>query len=145
MSKKQVFLTHPDLEPEEKGVTFTKEGSVDGAGYRPIAAMVASFRKAGIRLEAFRAAEFSGDMELNPLHRYYVDPVDRDEAMQAAIARGKEAKQEFLKARRASIDKKRELFENEVQKMAAAIERRKNALSSQSRSEVPPQGQAPLE
>lgn len=127
MAKQEVFLIHPAFEREEIGVT-TRESSVDTAGYRSITQMVDTFTKAGIQLEVFRAAEFTGDMELNPMHRNYIDPVDRDNELARALERAKKAKQDFEEARKQALDKKKKAFEDEVERLHERIRRNKDAL-----------------
>lgn len=114
--------------------------AVDSAGYRPIAKMVEAFKKAGVQLEVFRAAEFSGDMEVSPLHRNYIDPVDRDEALQAALARAKQAKQDYDTARKAALDKRQLQRENEIIAVAEKLAARRRAnekASGPSSEDVP--------
>lgn len=129
-----VFLMHPDLVRDEVGIQFTKVGVVDSAGYRCIDAMVSSFQQAGMQLQAFRAAEFDGDLSLNPLHRQYVDPVDRDAAIKDAILRGKQASEDFKKARKLALDKKSKEREDEIVRVAERIRRARDARSVQSES-----------
>lgn len=123
---------HPAFVRDDVPIKIRKS-AVDGAGYRPIAAMVESFRQAGVKLDVFRAAEFAGDLEVSPLHRNYIDPVDRDEALQAALERARTAKKEYDVARRAALDKRAVQRENEIIAVAEklAARRRANAPSSE--------------
>lgn len=136
----KVSLTHPDLVHDEVQVVVPEYG-VDGAGYRPIAAMVETFKRAGVQLETFRAAEFSGDLSLNPLHRSYVDPVDRDEALKEALQRSRQAKKDFDNARRVALDKRVKEREDEIERVAERIRRRRDAQSR--KSEVPAEESSP--
>jgi len=124
-------MIHPKLQRKETAIVFKKKGNPDVAGYRTLAQQLASFQKAGLQLQAFRAAEFSGDLELNPLHRQYVDPVDRDEAIAEAIQRGKKAKEDFEKARGAALDRRKQQREDEIVRIAERIRRRRDGVPQQ--------------
>jgi len=129
---KPVFLVHPVYNRVASPIVFTKPGNVDSSGYRPIAQMVESFKKAGAQLMAFRAAEFTGDLAINPLHASYVDPVDRDAALEDAIARGKSARDDFTKARRAALDRKAQEQDDLVMRLAEKIARRRDVVQRSS-------------
>lgn len=126
--KAEVFGIHPVFDRPDFP-TAVEEGNVDSAGYRPIAAMVHQFREAGIQLEVFRSSEFDGDLEVNPLYRVYIDPVDRDKALTEAAARAEDAVKKFEEAKRAAIDKRNQQFEDRV---VAAAEARRRLADAQS-------------
>lgn len=126
----ELFLIHPAFNREEEKVVV-RHSSVDSAGYRTTAELVASFKQAGVQHMVFQQAEFDGDMEVSPLHRNYIDPVDRDEALQQAIERGKQAKRDYEKARRAALDKRKELREAEIIAVQERLRRLRNVPSKE--------------
>lgn len=138
----EMHLMHPAFDRPEYKRVLPSDSNVDSAGYRSIHQMVKSFQNAGIQLQAFRAAEYSGDLSVNPLHANYVDPVDRDSAIQDAIERGKRAREDFGVARRAALDRKAKMRDDEVMRIADAIQRRRDALSS--KTEVVSSESAPI-
>lgn len=110
------------------------EVAIDAAGYRTVQQMVIAAQRAGVQLQVFRAAEFDvfGDMTVNPLHRMYADPVDRDAAIQDAILRGKQAKKDFEDARRAALDKRKKEREDEMRRLAERLMEVRGAKAVQS-------------
>lgn len=132
-----VVLIHPAFKRDDELVAV-EEGNVDTAGYRTIAQLVDSFKQAGIQLEVFRAAEFDGDLEVNPLHRVYIDPVDRDRAIADALERGKKAMQEYEDLRRQAIDKNQKDLDNKIAEVAERLRRNREASQSVSSEAVPP-------
>lgn len=116
------------------------KSAVDTAGYRPIAAMVDSFNRAGVQLDIFRAAEFEGDLDISPLHRQYIDPVDRDEALLAALDRAKQAKSDFERARKVALDKRRVERENEIIRIAERLKGVRDGKVSFEAPEPPAEG-----
>jgi len=72
------------IQPEEQ------VDRVERAGYRSTEQMVASLMSAGQRLMAFRATEFTGDMNPGPFQGS-VDQVDLDARMDTVVKSGLEA------------------------------------------------------
>lgn len=130
---KGVFLKHPVFERDESLVTVSYS-AVDSAGYRQIGDLVHQFTQAGIQLHIFRAAEFAGDMSVSPMHRAFIDPVDRDKALLEAAERGKKARADYEVARRAALDKREQAIQTEIERVAERLRRSKDASSTQQSS-----------
>lgn len=141
MASENVFLTHPAFERKEVRCKADDKVGIDSAGYRPIHAMVLAFRKAGVQLQAFRAADFDGDMTVNPLHVMHVDRVDLDEAVQAAIIRGKKAREELQLARKRALDKQAQMRDAYIDELIAK-RRQRDGLPKESAQapDIPPSG-----